>query len=886
MKRILAVLLFSSFVILPHVLNAQSADPEKGGPTIQRADAVGTHFIVGFMQNDENTSVCAIRDGRQFPEQRIAIAARDSVDVTFRYPNGTELSRTLAPFEIWSLTLNGEQYECLGEGICNKSFEITSDEPVSLYCYSSKPQTSDGYLALPTSAWGREYVTANYYVDHYTTTLSGGSDSICLAEPRQGEFAVIAAEDSTLVTIYPAVRTRSGGTPNKPLSKMLMKGQIWQVQDGGTVRGGTDLTGSRVSADKPVGLLSGHVRAAIPWEYDSKDHLIEMLPPVEALGHEYVVVPFGGRNGGDMVRIIAAEEGTTNFTVTTSEGTETYQLGAKGRFKELIMTKVSAVESDQPLLVAHYSQSKSVDPDAGARFDPYLVVTTPVSQFQRSAVFQTMPNRGATREQFDQHFVTVVAHTEGVASLRINGTSLLDDPRIIAQGSVDGLDSQYVWATLRIPDDAVFAIEGNSLFGGYVYGIGDFDSYGWPIAGAVGEIKVDTLSPFITVDSLCGRERFGVHLRDNREQDWGIAEVVLVDAVSVDVIGDLNPRSGSAVHTFDLRLLDGAKEGNATIVVRDLAGNADTFQLEFRAAFPTLSHESVTLNNVNPNQEERVEVTVDNRNADLPIRVDSVWLHHGAKGWRVNLSGSVPFVLLPNSRFTIPVLFKSATIGTFNDVLLVKVNCRVYEIPLRVTMGGPRIRHQDSIRFGSVWIGEKKCVELLVSNTGATPLTISSILVTGGYYLDTVSVPDNPVVIPPGGSVTLTICFAPERYGRLDGIVQIETDDPENGMSVVFLSGNGIDETGSVDEAEEVAEGSVEVRGRSVLLRWENDARKLSDFRLYNLFGQAMGIDAVKEMGRGEWKLEMPEGLPSGVYIVAARNGDDRIVMFRFVVVK
>ncbi|MGE3802474.1 MAG: hypothetical protein AB7H80_15765, partial [Candidatus Kapaibacterium sp.] len=72
MKRI--ALLLCSTTLLALLLTADllgqgTGDPEKMGslPTVQGANAEGTHFIVGFMQNEESTSICTLLDGREIP---------------------------------------------------------------------------------------------------------------------------------------------------------------------------------------------------------------------------------------------------------------------------------------------------------------------------------------------------------------------------------------------------------------------------------------------------------------------------------------------------------------------------------------------------------------------------------------------------------------------------------------------------------------------------------------------------------------------------------------------------------------------------------------------------------------------------------------------------
>ena len=585
MKRNTLLFCLTILLALPTALSlfAQGpGDPEKEGalPSVQGANAEGTRFIVGFMQNEESTSICALFGGRDLPRHRIAIASRLKTDVTITYPNGTTLSRTLEPFQIWSLQLDGEQYECLDDGVCAKSFEIVSEEPVSVYCFSSKTHTSDGYLALPISSWGTEYYTANAPVDQYTPRPWEDPDG-CLTESRPGEFAIIAGEDFTTVTVIATVRTRSGMPATVPQTEVLMKGEIWQVQAAGDVRGRDDITGSHISSDKPVGVLSGHVRTAIPSSFDSKDHLIEMLPPVKDLGTRHIVVPFGGRNGGDLVRVIGAASGRTDIQITTKTGRIPYSLSGPGSFIEFLVSNTdgaAVIETTQPVLVAHYSQSKGVDTVSDNRFDPYMIITTPEEQFANAAVFQTLPNNNGIGRQFDHHFVTIVSEKLNFATLRINGSSLANDPRIVAQGAVPSLESQFVWLTLRLPDNRAYVIEGRALFSGYVYGIGDFDSYGWPIgAGRFTEI-FDTIPPVMWATPSCGELVYDIFAVDSGGINRGLLALFIDQSGSENVqLIEREPNPWPAGGTFDtarirVRLIDPTKPGRARVVARDAGG--------------------------------------------------------------------------------------------------------------------------------------------------------------------------------------------------------------------------------------------------------------------------------------------------------------------------
>ncbi len=64
-----------------------------------------------------------------------------------------------------------------------------------------------------------------------------------------------------------------------------------------------DLTGVQVKSDKPVAVLSGAVWTSVGAEYMG-DHLVEMLPPANTWGKEFLTQPVLNRTSGDIFRIL------------------------------------------------------------------------------------------------------------------------------------------------------------------------------------------------------------------------------------------------------------------------------------------------------------------------------------------------------------------------------------------------------------------------------------------------------------------------------------------------------------------------------------------------------------------------------------------------------
>ncbi len=185
-----------------------------------------------------------------------------------------------------------------------KAFHITTDRPVVAYQIlpygGGASALTSATLLLPTSAWDMNYVAVNAY-KNATLDLE--------ASPL---IDILASEDDTKVSILPGVKIIAGpgvaeATPNEKKDYVLQKGEFLQIEQP------EELTGSPILSDKPVGLWGGHSCLYIPLDKHDCDSAQQQIPPVKALGNEYVAVRFPGRKGMDESvpwRIVGAVPGT------------------------------------------------------------------------------------------------------------------------------------------------------------------------------------------------------------------------------------------------------------------------------------------------------------------------------------------------------------------------------------------------------------------------------------------------------------------------------------------------------------------------------------------------------------------------------------------------
>jgi hypothetical protein len=766
-----------------HLLQAQTS--EKKGPELLGSNAEGYHFMVGFMEN-EITGCTEDANGSRY----ISIASRFESLVTVKFPGGGRIDTLLKPFQIFSVYISW-QYENVGEGVEKNGIEIEATRPVSVYCYSSRSLTSDGYLALPISSWGTQYVTANYYVDHYQPniqdTITNWAAYQCAIYPRGGEFAVIAAYDSTVVTVIPRTRTAAGIPAGAFYIKTLRKGEIFQIQDGGYIRGGSDITGSTITSNYPVGVLSGHVRAAVPVQYESKDHLIEMLPPRNALGRRYMAIPLGGRKGGDLLRVISASVNPIQVTITTASGSTPYTIPNLGGFIEYNLEEPSVITAAGPVLAAQYARSNGVDPSA--KFDPDMIILTPEEQFINSVIFQTLPNIDRNRVQFDKHFVTIVGEKKDFASIELNGRQLITWPGLVT-GDVPGVE--YRWAIAELPDGKAHTIRGNALFGGYVYGIGDVDSYAWPIGSGLKkffDLPPDIDAPVLKAEPFCGG--YEVFVKDSGFYQVGLeSNGVWLDtnqSVNVRFDREADVSRGIEFALGRLTLIDPRMPGSARIWARDRDGNVGYIDVYIQNSAPKFSRDSITFDNVPLNATVSDVITITNPTTG-DMLIDTLMLMRG-QGFALDRN-YIPFTLAAGAKIDVRVSFAGVERKIYYDSLLVVVNCEHYKTPLRATIPSPEISVHN-LDFDSVRVGSQKCLTLTMRSIGGGPLRIDSLVLQGknrGFLI-----PKNftfPFTLESGHDTTLTVCFTPMGTYRHDDTIRIFNNSSRTGIAT--LTGVGI----------------------------------------------------------------------------------------------
>jgi hypothetical protein len=193
--------------------------------------------------------------------------------------------------------------------------------------------------------------------------------------------------------------------------------QVLAAIDNNNLNKASDLTGTAVTADKPIMVFGGSAGAEVPAGTKYADHLEEVMYPISSWGKTYAVA--GAPRGAEpaFVRFLAYKDGT-EITLTpgpSGAATDTVSLSA-GMWHEVSSARDFMVQSTESILVGQYlagQQQTGLFEDGG---DPAFWLVSPVEQYRTSYVF-------LTPDGFLHNRLVLVAKA-GATDIRVDGRQL------------------------------------------------------------------------------------------------------------------------------------------------------------------------------------------------------------------------------------------------------------------------------------------------------------------------------------------------------------------------------------------------------------------------------------------------------------------------------
>jgi hypothetical protein len=300
---------------------------------------------------------------------------------------------------------------------------------------------------------------------------------------------IVAMEDNTTVDMRPKSAIGGGGglmagAANAPYTMTLNKGQYAQITQSAI------LSGSPVTADKPIGMFGGHQIMSI--DRCCGDHGEQMIAPVRALGWEYVAAPHGDRKPQGMsdpriYRIFGTVDGTqlTYDPPNVAGNQNSVGLGGYLEIRSDVPFTVHSQDDQHPFAMFTY-MSGAGEQGEGGWGDADFVRLVPPAQYMTHYVFFTDVTYPFTmltvvRTKKDGAFQDVYLDCAGV----IGGWQDVGDYQIGYVKLVDHFNP------VGMCNNGVHTMDSTAPFGVYVWGWGSEDtntgwvSYGYPAGEGV-----------------------------------------------------------------------------------------------------------------------------------------------------------------------------------------------------------------------------------------------------------------------------------------------------------------------------------------------------------------------------------------------------------------
>ena len=499
----------------------------------------GKDFWVTFMQADQ--------DDNNSLQLQLSISSREDCNVTITNPftsYSETVSVTAGQMKLVTLysgnvlsnnarsamaTTGKVCYAVNSEKVDTCALHVTSTKNISLFATNYKKATFDATNVLPTASLLDEYI-----IQTYTPSDHGGTGAT-----QGSHFAIIAAEDSTIVDYCPTEKTEAvnnalnrqangydltaeeqalvnfqvGDTLHSPV---LKKGQVFYVWTGKKDKDAGDLSGTYVKArnGKKIAVFQGCPHTNIPYQVKQRDHIFSQAMPTQYWGNTFVLTASASRPC-DAIRVLALNDGTEvringNLVHTFNFATESkhyweFEIGSSGQYAK---DGSCVVTTSCPCAVHLFIVSQQYHGDKNSSGDPSMLWINPIEQQIDQVTFATYTSSNGTTA----HYTNVV--TDQPAQMTLDGVSIASQFHAVS-GS-----SKYYYAQVSLGNTAgshTLRCEGGNFIA-HVYGFTANESYGYSAGGAT-----KPLTQYITINgqiftpesqnTLCGEDtiKFACH---------------------------------------------------------------------------------------------------------------------------------------------------------------------------------------------------------------------------------------------------------------------------------------------------------------------------------------------------------------------------------------
>ena len=738
-------------------------------------------------------------------------------NITLTGKNGFIQKRELKPFQTTEIVLppiiaqpylkSGREPSVPDNLYSNSAVKIVSDEPISVYVLIRYNKTSDGFIAFPVETFGRKYIVSSYNdaTDDYPGLYSLPSIA-----------TIVAAYDNTTVNFRlggnSITTTASITGSNDSINIFMNKGDVFVVSSLGN---NSDLSGSIISANLPIAVLSGNQCANIPANNQFCDYIVTMEPPLSTWGKSYYVPIIKGRKKSPILRIYASEPNTKVFL----NGEQIFELESAGgkigkgyeeyRINSTGNSQIGVITADKPIAVTLLNTGVAEDGFPEPLGAPFHIPLIPAEQELSEVLFTT---RGINTSS--QYF-------ESYISINIDYTADGKLPNDLELGTFDGLKFNWVKVNSINPTinriysfgeqghkrgnftfpffvEGVFKLRSSMPFSAYFYGMTSSEAFGFPLNFGLKTLnEFDTEKPRINSIMDCMGDVIGwaLDMPDDDAFRSNLALPIFYSDSSFNYdkeFGKIVPGISRNIE-WRLKVRDRSKPARGVILFRDMAGNDTLVVMEYHPLQLTIIPNSFDFGSLKSGEsiEKEFEIRNDSKKA-----IDIKRIKFSQNLINYEFIEPLPYGLIqPDEILKFKIRFTAAENGIYSDSVGIGDDCQFHwRLFVIARVGNPEIL-ADDITFNDVTIHKQQVRTFKVHNKGKANLIIHSISgpFTEHYkllYDNEISV-FNPMVIPPGSVYEFQLEFEPKAEGIIADSIIFHSDAVIID-SVTIISGRGI----------------------------------------------------------------------------------------------
>ncbi len=492
LSRFFAFLLLAGTIVVPNAACAQAVLPR-----------AGQSFSFGIMEGPYSFS-----DSLGYLQQTsltLTVVSAYSGCGIIASPSGYVQDFSFAPGAptIIDLPMNLMHLNDLGK--TRKGLLVHTTEPVNLVLHDYVQYGGEATQILPDSALDTSYVAFGW----------GIWDDI--GEHDAAEFIVTASTDSTRLTITPSVRTLLNQPDSVPFTVILNRGECYIVKaDTTDSPSDPSLSGSRISATKPVSVISGLTCGYTPLKVEACNELMDELIGRKWWGSHFFAQPLDLNDTGGVVVLTSSQDFTAHINAASISSIHGRLVDTFSRTAEIHV--VDGVGDPFPVEAQQLTRSFSYC-DSGSG-DPSLVGVLDTAAYADTLLWNTPP-------YFFSHSVPIICPTADLGSATLDGKVLSQwgNSSVINGSRYSAINPPVMMGLHRIVSpDPVFAVPA----GFYVA-----DAYSF-MAGTVGtEVPHDTASHVLLLQADSARTCSDFDVTASVEPPILASEGMLIFTVSV-----------------------------------------------------------------------------------------------------------------------------------------------------------------------------------------------------------------------------------------------------------------------------------------------------------------------------------------------------------------